>query len=244
MPHIELAGVDVDFPIYNARGRSLKSDIMRRIGGHIEMDDARVVVRALRGLNLSLKPGDRLAVVGHNGAGKSTLLRVLAGVYEPVNGEIRRQGRVSSLLDMTMGMDMELSGSENVVLRGVFMGMSFEEARSKVPEVAEFSELGDFLHLPMRTYSSGMQLRLAFGISTVNQPDIVILDELISVGDAGFQDKALHRIKGLIDNASILVLASHDTGTLRKFCNRAILMRGGECVQEGSVEQVLEHYVE
>jgi len=244
MPHIELAGVDVDFPIYNARGRSLKSDIMRRIGGHIEMDDARVVVRALRGLNLSLKPGDRLAVVGHNGAGKSTLLRVLAGVYEPVNGEIRRQGRVSSLLDMTMGMDMELSGSENVVLRGVFMGMSFEEARSKVAEVAEFSELGDFLHLPMRTYSSGMQLRLAFGISTVNQPDIVILDELISVGDAGFQDKALHRIKGLIDNASILVLASHDTGTLRKFCNRAILMRGGECVQEGSVEQVLEHYVE
>jgi ABC-2 type transport system ATP-binding protein/lipopolysaccharide transport system ATP-binding protein len=240
MTSITLRDVAVDFPIYNARGRSLRSNVLRHVGGHIKgQDDGIVVVEALRDINLDLGPGDRLALVGHNGAGKSTLLRVLAGAYEPTRGRAEIRGKVSSLLDMTMGMDPELSGSENIVLRGIFLGMTFGEVDRLIPSIGEFSGLGGFLNLPMRTYSSGMALRLAFAISTAVQPDILLMDEMISVGDADFADKARERIEQVMENSHILALASHDPAVLRRYCNKAILLKGGEIVSAGSLEDVL-----
>jgi len=242
MPSIRLHHASVDFPIYNARNRSFRHGLLRRVGGRIHRSDGLVRINALRDVTLSLGPGDRLAVLGANGAGKSTLLRVFAGSYEPSLGTADISGSVSSLLDITLGMDFELTGEENVILRGAFVGMSSAEARKRVPEIAEFSELGDYMHLPVRTYSSGMMLRLAFAISTARAPEILLLDEMIGVGDSEFASKTCLRIEQMMDKASILALASHDVSILRRYCNRAILLREGSVVAEGSVAAVLEAY--
>ncbi|RDI58538.1 ABC transporter ATP-binding protein [Microvirga subterranea] len=243
MTSITLRNVGVDFPIYNARGRSLKANVLRRVGGHIDSHDGEIVtVEALRDINLELRSGDRLGLVGHNGAGKSTLLRVLAGAYEPSRGVAQINGTVSSLLDMTMGMDPELTGRENITLRGIFLGMTFQEIAELTPAVEEFTELGGFLELPMRTYSTGMTLRLAFAVSTAVQPDILLLDEMISVGDANFADKAESRMEQVMENSSILVLASHDPAMLKRYCNKAVLMNGGQIVAAGSLGDILEQH--
>jgi ABC-type polysaccharide/polyol phosphate transport system ATPase subunit len=243
MAFIHLQNASVEIPIYNSRGRSLKNVLLRQVGGSVNANDKDIVtVKALRDITLRLDPGDRLALVGHNGAGKSTLLRVFSGAYEPTTGEAEIQGSISSLLDITMGMDSELTGADNIILRGAFVGMSPKEAESRIDEIAEFSEIGPYLSLPMRTYSSGMTLRLAFAISTARAPDILLLDELISVGDAAFKAKAEARIGNLIDSARILVLASHDGETLKRYCNRAVLLNGGSVVAQGSVDEVLERY--
>lgn len=243
MASITLNHAGVDFPIYNARARSFRQDLLRRVGGRIDReDDGLVLVRALRDITLSLQPGDRLAIMGGNGAGKSTLLRVLAGSYEPSSGSARIDGSVSSLLDITLGMDTEMTGLENIVLRGAIVGLSGRQARQCVPEIAEFSELGNFLHLPVRTYSSGMMLRLAFAISTVRCPDILLLDEVIGVGDADFALKASGRIERLMGDASILALASHNPATLKHYCNRAVLLKDGCIFAEGSITSVMATY--
>jgi ABC-2 type transport system ATP-binding protein/lipopolysaccharide transport system ATP-binding protein len=240
---IKLANASVELPIYNAAGRSLRNTIFRRVGGAVGSNDSDVVtVRALSDVTVSVSPGDRLAIMGHNGSGKSTILRVFAGAFEPSSGLAEISGTVSSLLDITMGMDPELTGAENVVLRGVFVGLSIKEARERIPEIEEFSELGGFMNLPLRTYSSGMVLRLAFAVSTVRHSDILLLDELISVGDRSFAARARERIDAMIDNASILALASHDFGTMKQYCNRAILLQSGSLVADGPVDAVIERY--
>lgn len=244
MTAIDLVNVSVDFPIYSAKGRSIRNDLLRRIGGRIREgeESGRLVVRALCNINLSLRPGDRLGLIGPNGSGKSTLLRVMSGVYEPPKGTVRIEGKISSLLDITLGIDPELNGYDNIILRGVVLGMTMAEARAKTPDITEFSELGSFLNLPVRTYSAGMLLRLAFAISTATRPDIVLLDEIISVGDAMFTAKARARIEEFVDSASILVLASHYQDILRSFCNRVAVLRGGEVDQIGPANDVLDRY--
>jgi ABC-2 type transport system ATP-binding protein/lipopolysaccharide transport system ATP-binding protein len=243
MASITLTNATVEIPIYNARGRSFRSNILRRVGGRLEPDNRDVMtVRAINDITLSLKPGDRLALIGHNGAGKSTLLRVFSGAYEPSSGTAEISGTVSSLLEITMGMDPELTGAENIVLRGIFVGLSIDEARRQIPEIAEWSELGEYLALPLRTYSSGMLLRLAFAVSTVRHRDILLLDELIGVGDMNFAAKARQRIEDMMDRADILALASHDTKILKQYCNRAILLRQGSVVADGSVDDIAREY--
>ncbi len=245
MASIELADASVEIPIFNSRGRSLKTTLVRRVGGQVEAGDNDVVsVKALRHVDLSLKPGDRLGLVGHNGAGKSTLLRVFAGSYEPSTGRADIAGTVSSLIDMEMGMDPELTGADNIIQRGVFLGMSLKEARRAIPAIAEFSELGPYLHLPMRTYSSGMRMRLAFATSTTRHPDILLFDEMISFGDAGFAARAKARLDAMMDNAKILVLASHDIASLRSYCNRAVLLEAGSIVAQGTVDEVWARYID
>lgn len=245
MASIELVDASVEIPIYNSRGRSLKTTLLKRVGGQVETSSRDVVtVKALRNINLSLVPGDRIALIGHNGAGKSTLLRVFSGSYEPSSGTADIRGTVSSLIDMMMGMDPELTGADNIVLRGVFVGMSMKEARLAIPEIAEFSELGPYLHLPMRTYSSGMLMRLAFAISTTRFPNILLFDEMISFGDASFALKARKRVEAMLGQASILALASHDLGSLKTYCNRAVMIQQGAIVSEGSVEDVWKVYLE
>ncbi len=245
MASIDLVDASVEIPIFNSRGRSLKTTLIRRVGGQVEADGRDVVsVKALRHLDLSLRPGDRLGLIGHNGAGKSTLLRVFAGSYEPSAGTAEIRGTVSSLIDMEMGMDPELTGADNIIQRGVFLGMSLKEARRAIPNVAEFSELGPYLHLPMRTYSSGMRMRLAFATSTTRHPDILLFDEMISFGDAGFAARAKARLDAMLDSAKILVLASHDVGSLQTYCNRAVLLEAGAIVGEGSVDEVWARYID
>ncbi|SCZ14511.1 lipopolysaccharide transport system ATP-binding protein [Microvirga guangxiensis] len=240
MTSIRLENVHVTYPIYNGRGRSLKTTMFRRVGGSVQAGGRDIInVHALKGIDLQLNAGDRLALIGHNGAGKSTLLRVLSGACEPSDGLAEIQGKVSSLLDLGMGMDPELTGRENIILRGVFLGMTFAQARALVPEIIEFSELGPYVDLPMRTYSSGMMLRLAFGVSTAVRPDIILLDEMISVGDAGFADKAQARMEEMLMQSRILVLASHDPATLKKYCNKAALLREGQIVASGTIEEIL-----
>jgi ABC-2 type transport system ATP-binding protein/lipopolysaccharide transport system ATP-binding protein len=218
----------------------MRSDLLRRVGGRLDTNSRdSVTVKALEGVTLSLRPGDRLALIGHNGAGKSTMLRVLAGAYEPSSGSATIEGKISSLLDLSMGMDFELTGRQNIILRAVFLGMTFAQAEALVSDVAEFSELGSYLDLPMRTYSSGMVLRLAFAVSTAVQPDIILLDEMIAVGDAGFAQKAQERLEAFLARARILVLASHSPNTLRQYCNRGILLREGQVVLDGPLEDVL-----
>ena len=245
MARVDLHQASVQFPIYNARSRSLKSTIARHavgatIGSRTENDI--VVVNALKNITLTLNPGDRVGIIGHNGAGKTTLLRVFSGAYVPTSGSAEVIGEVSALTDISMGMDPEASGHENIIMRAILLGMNYQQARALAPEVEQFTELGEYLDLPVRTYSTGMMLRLAFAVATSVEPEILIMDELIAVGDASFMEKATQRIKTLIAKANIFVLASHDEGTLKRFCNRAIWLNRGELAADGRLDRVLADY--
>lgn len=244
MAQVILNHVTVEFPIYNARGRSFKGELFRQtVGGKIRSEEgSRVSIMALRDINLALGDGDRLGLIGANGAGKSTLLRVIARIYEPPVGRARIDGTVASLTDIMMGMDLEATGYDNVELRGVFLGMTVNEARKKIPDIEAFTELGEYLKLPLRTYSSGMMLRLAFAVTTSVRPDILVMDEMIGAGDASFVAKARARLEAMISSSRILVLASHDMGILSQFCNKAALMKSGQIVGFGPIEDVVAQY--
>jgi len=242
MAHIELQGVGVEFPVYHASTRSLKNRLIGRmsLGGRIGEDAARrVCVKALNGVSLAFDHGDRVALLGANGAGKSTLLRVLAGVYEPIRGRVQREGRVASLFDVGLGLDPESTGYENILLRGIFLGMNRREIRARRDAIADFTELGDYLAMPLRTYSSGMMLRLAFAVSTHVDAEILLMDEWIGAGDAAFTKKAQARLTELVEGAAILVLASHSEELVRRTCNKAVLLKQGTIARVGSVDEVL-----
>lgn len=230
MAYIKATDLTVEFPLYATPNRSLKNTIISSAtGGRIASESGKhSSVIALDKLNFEFKEGDRVGLLGHNGAGKTTLLRTLAGAYEPTSGRLERQGRVVSLIDISMGMDHDATGYENILLRGVTMGMSLKEIRKKTPKIAEFTELGDFLNMPVRTYSSGMKLRLAFAVSTSMQADILIMDEWLSVGDAAFNQKASDRLQGLVDKTGILILATHSKDLSEKICNQSIKMEHGK----------------
>ena len=246
MASIELENVVVSFPVYDQGARSLKKRIISATtGGRIESDSESgkiSVVQALDGVTLSFRHGDRVGLVGHNGAGKTTLLRVLAGIYEPTIGTAEIKGHAAPLFDVALGMDPESTGYENIVLRGLFLGLTHKHIDARVDEIAEFTELGSFLELPIRTYSAGMRMRLAFAVSTSIEPDILLLDEGIGAGDAAFLEKAERRLKEFTDKAAIIVLASHSEGLIRQMCDTAILMEHGKVLRQGKTEEVLEHY--
>jgi lipopolysaccharide transport system ATP-binding protein len=232
MSRIVAENVVVDFPIYGAKSRSLKHRfILAATGGAFAKDAAdRVVVRALDNVSFEWKEGDRVGLIGHNGSGKTTLLRAVAGIYEPVAGRLAVQGHVVSMLSINLGMDPEASGYENIFLRGVTMGMSRKQIEEIVDDVCEFSELGDYMDMPMRTYSSGMAMRLAFAISTSVKADIILMDEWLSVGDAGFTEKANRRLNSMLDQAKILVLASHSREVIQANCSVVLRLEHGKLV--------------
>lgn len=244
MASIQLNQVSLTFPVYSAKGRSLKNSVIAKsTGGYIKTDaDNRILIKALDNISLNLENGDRLGLVGHNGAGKTTLLRVLAGIYEPFIGKVSIQGNVAPFFDISLGMDFESTGYENILLRGLYLGLSKTEIQSKINEIADFTELGSFLDMPLRTYSAGMQARLAFAISTCIEPEILLVDEGIGAGDAAFIDKATRRLDSFIAQAHILVLASHSEALIRRLCNKAILMKHGSMVAIGSVDEVFKEY--
>lgn len=243
MASIVLENVSVSYPIFNARGRSLKGAFLRSVGGKIAADKhAYLVVEALRDVSLRLSAGSRLAIFGPNGSGKSTLLRVLSGIMEPLYGAARIDGRVSALLDLSMGMDREATGYENIMMRAAFLGATLAEARELIPKVEEFSELGQYLALPMSAYSTGMAVRLSFSISTMMTPEILIMDEHVGAADAAFTQKATLRIRELADRAKIVVLATHGVGFAAELCTRAIVMSQGQIAFDGTVSEAASHY--
>jgi ABC-2 type transport system ATP-binding protein/lipopolysaccharide transport system ATP-binding protein len=243
MSSIVLDQVSVVFPIYSAGSRSLKNAMLSATtGGRIGKDSNHLVIQALDEFSWQLNDGDRVALIGHNGAGKTTLLRVLAGIFEPIAGTVRIEGRVTPMFDVSLGIDPESTGYENIILRGLYLGLSRAEIMARRESVAEFTELGPFLNLPVRTYSAGMQARLAFAMATCIEPDILLLDEGIGAGDADFLAKANERLDQFIQKAGILVLASHSVDLVRKLCNKAILMEHGKLVYSGDVAAVLHEY--
>lgn len=232
MARISISDLTIQFAVYGTRARSLKNRIIAQATGGKLMPGAGdvVVVHAIDRLNLEIHDGDRVGLVGRNGSGKSTLLRALSGIYKPTAGAITIEGRVGTLLNPTAGIDMEATGYENIYLRGYLLGMSTREIKSKLDDIAEFSELGDFLTLPMKTYSAGMIARLAFAISTAPDTDILLIDEGIGAGDAEFQKKAEQRIERLFEKTSVVIIASHSEELLARFCNRRIRMERGQIV--------------
>ncbi|MBS0599353.1 MAG: ABC transporter ATP-binding protein [Proteobacteria bacterium] len=243
MVGITLQSVSIDFPVYNSRSRGLINTIFghsRREQNRVEAAGmGNVCVHALHDISLALKPGDRIGLIGRNGAGKTTLLRVLSGVYEPTRGLMAQEGRISSLTDIMLGMDLDASGYDNIVMRGIVMGLDRRAAIALIPEIESFTELGEYLQLPVRTYSQGMLLRLAFAVSTSITPDILLMDEMIGAGDASFVKKAQARINGLIDGVSILVLASHNESILQSFCTTGIMMKRGRIELIAPIDECL-----
>jgi ABC-type polysaccharide/polyol phosphate transport system ATPase subunit len=242
MARVCLQDVSVEFPIYTPHTRALKSSIFTGLGGRLAAHNETVIGRALEDITLDLKDGDRLGLIGHNGAGKTTLLRVISSVYPPVSGKVEVFGRLASYTDMALGMDPEATGWQNIVFRCVFMGLTFAEAKALSPSIAEFSELGPYLDLPVRTYSSGMYLRLAFAITTAVLTDIVVMDEMIGAGDAQFVEKTQQRVGTLLGKARILVLASHSQQIIRDFCTTVAWLENGRIRMFGPAAEILPAY--
>lgn len=244
MPRIELHNASVDFPVYDATSRSLKKRVFSTMVGATiaRRPDGLTIIRGLNRINFELRPGDRLGLIGHNGSGKTTLLRLVAGIFTPTSGNVLIEGHVVSLLNIALGIDPEATGRENILLRGTIMGMSKDEIEERSDEIAEFTGLGEFLDMPLRTYSTGMQLRLAFAVSTCVTPEILIMDEWLSTGDADFHHRANERMQSIVNTSSILVLASHSLSLIKENCTRVIWLEKGQVKMDGLPEDVLQAY--
>ena len=236
-----LRGVTVDLPVHSTGTRSLRRAFVHRgTGGRVGGQGRTLTVRALDDVSLSFADGDRVALVGGNGAGKTTLLRVLAGVYEPTAGRVWRDGRIGSLLDVLLGLDEDDTGRENIVTCALLRGVDPARARARIEEIAAFTELGSYLDMPVRTYSAGMRFRLGFAAWTSFEPDILLVDEWMAVGDRRFLDKAYRRLEAFADGVGIVVLASQDTALLRRVCSTAVLLESGRVRAARPLGEVLE----
>ena len=239
---IELKNVSINIPIYGA-DKSFRSALVKRyVGGNLKHSNNHVSVQALDSINIRLNSGDRLGLIGHNGAGKSTLLSVLAGVYKPEQGTVSYQGKITPLFNLAPGMDTVDTGLENIITIGMFLGMSKQEILAKTESIIEFTELADYIHLPVRTYSAGMVARLTFGIATALEPDILLIDEGIGAGDQSFANKAKQRLEDFYKKINIIVVASHSNDLIRQLCNKAILLEHGKIKAYGTVDEILKIY--
>jgi ABC-type polysaccharide/polyol phosphate transport system ATPase subunit len=242
MARIELDRVGLTFRVKQGRG-SLKELFISRLL-HRKRAPAAMVVNALTDVSLSIGPGERVGIVGHNGAGKSSLLKLLAGVYPPTAGRCHVEGHISSLFDISLGFEVEGTGWENIVYRGYLQGETPRSIRDKIREIAEFTELGEFLNMPVRHYSAGMKVRLAFSIATAVKPEVLLVDEVLSVGDMAFQVKARQRMRDMMARAELIVMVSHDLNSLRTFCQRGIWMDHGKVRLDGPIKDVVQAYAD
>lgn len=244
MSYIICKNVSLAYPIYDMDARSLKRGLVNiAVGGRMTTErQGQFQVRALNEINLHLKQGDRLGLIGHNGAGKSTLLRVLSGVYEPLKGQVLVKGSISSLINIGVGMQPTLTGYENIRLRCLILGLSKKQIEYIINDVEEFTELGHYLSMPIKTYSNGMMLRLGFGLSTAIIPDILLVDEVIGAGDAGFMEKAINRMKNLINQSNIMVISSHNNSIIKQFCNRVLWLEQGHIKMFGDMDLVINEF--
>jgi ABC-type polysaccharide/polyol phosphate transport system ATPase subunit len=236
MARLQLDNVSVEYPIYNASSMSLRNQLVAiSTGGRMAQEAGNIVtVRALDDVTLSLKDGDRIGLLGHNGSGKTTLLRTMAGIFKPTKGRVVVEGHVSAIFGLGAGIDPELSGHENIIRMSMLLGSTLAEAKARIPEIEDFTELGNFLALPVRTFSAGMQTRLTFAVATAAHPEILLVDEVIGAGDAEFQAKARKRMNEFIEKSSVFVLASHSRELIRTFCNKVCTLEHGRLISEGS----------
>lgn len=236
---LRFENVTVQYPIYDSRNMSLRNQLVRiSTGGRIESEAGHIqIVTALRNADFTINEGEAVALIGHNGAGKSTLLRAMAGVYPAAQGKIIRQGRVATLFDLGMGMDQDLSGYENITRMLMLLGLKKKDVPSHLKEIEEFTQLGDFLQLPVRTYSAGMATRLMFAVATSTRPDILLVDEVFGTGDAEFQTNARKRMEELIRSVGIFVFASHNNDLVKQYCKRFFFLEHGN-IREISKDDV------
>ena len=240
MSKIEMKNVNLTFQVW--REKRIK-DVL--IPGSLKFSDFHRdgTVHAIQDMNLCIADGERLAIIGHNGAGKSTFLKMVAGIYPPSSGKLMVEGRISSMFELATGFEMEANGWDNIYLRGLMLGETPERIKSKMVEIADFSELGEFLNMPVKYYSSGMFVRLAFSISTAIQPDILLLDEVVGAGDAAFLQKANQRMHEMIDVSRIMVLVTHSMNSAVEMCNRCIWVERGKILMDGTPEAVTKSYM-
>ena len=239
---INVTSIQLDYPVGALVRSSIKSEIFSLFGAKDRAPNVEFV-RALNNISFSISSGERVGVIGKNGSGKSTLLRAIAGIYPITSGVIEVHGRIQGMFDITLGFEPEATGRENIMYRGLVVGLSPAEVRAKEAEIVEFAAIGSFVDLPVRTYSTGMAVRLAFAISTYMRGDILLLDEMLSAGDAGFVAKAQGRMKSLVDSARIVVLVSHDMAAIRNVCPRTIWLDQARIVMDGTTDEVVEAYL-
>ena len=234
---VKLNGVELSYPVYSIRAHSLRNTIANlAVGGKLLKDGQDIVyVKALDGISFVLESGDRMGIIGHNGAGKTTLLKVLAGIYEPDRGLIQVTGRISSMIDIGLGLDNALTGRENVLSMGRMRGFGTKAVLAKMPEIIDFSELGPYIDLPVKTYSAGMQARLVFAVATTLEPDVLLLDEWIGAGDHAFHEKAKGRMDDFLEKSRCMILASHNFGLIRAVCNKLLVLDGGRQAYFGDI---------
>lgn len=254
---IKLDHLSLDFPLYHGGSRSLKKTLFAKAGKIIakqqrqyqrtgadivENQTHEVVIQALHDINLSIETGERVGLIGHNGAGKSTLLRTITGIYEPYCGKIITRGSIEALLDASAGMNPALSGRENIYLKGKRLGFSKKQITQLEQDVEEFAELKEFLDLPLKIYSSGMAMRLGFGLATATTPNILLLDEWFMAGDSNFQEKAKARLVNIVNNADIVVLATHSLPILQAWCHRIVWLESGKIIADGPTDEIIDRY--
>lgn len=238
---ISLHKVNLHYSSNAYRETSLKSYVIRLLKGHLKTANI-TDIHALRDISFTIHPGERVALIGHNGAGKSTLLKTIAGLYPISSGKVNVQGNVRALFELSLGFEAEATGRENILYRGLLLGNSPKQMRQLQEEIIDFADLGDFIDYPIKTYSAGMQVRLAFAISTMVSGDLLLLDEVLGAGDAAFMQKAKSKINELVNNAEIMLLASHDFASIKQLCNRALVLHKGEILYDGQVGDAIMHY--
>jgi ABC-type polysaccharide/polyol phosphate transport system ATPase subunit len=244
MVSVDFRNVCVDYPIYMLEAQRLRAKLLHSLsfGRYGSNGQVRTVVNALRDVSFSLQSGHRLGIIGMNGAGKTTLLQTAAGILEPARGWCRVEGRISALYNIGLGFDPEASGYENILLRGLFMGLTPREIAEITPDIEAFTELGDFLKLPIRTYSAGMQVRLAFAIATSIKPEVLIMDEWIGAGDERFLQRSKERLQTIVAQSALLLLASHSEALIKSNCDQVILLHHGEVLEYAGVDEVYRSY--
>lgn len=233
MARLSFENVSVRYTVYNSRSQSLRNQLVNiGTGGRLSREARSTVsVTALDNVSFNLVKGDRVGLIGHNGAGKTTMLRTMAGIYRPVSGTVTRQGSTSTIIELGAGMDVELSGYENIIRMGMLLGSSYDDMKRATPSIENFTELGDYLSMPVRTYSTGMTMRLMFAVATANRPEILLIDEMFGTGDASFQARAATRMHELISTASIFVFASHSNTLIKAYCNRVFKLEHGKVLE-------------
>lgn len=236
---VNLNSVELRYPIYSIRAHSLRNTIANMaVGGKLLKDGQDIIyIEALNGISFSLNEGDRLGIIGHNGAGKTTLLKVIAGIYEPDRGVVDVKGRISSMIDIGLGLDTSLTGRENIVTMGRLRGFPTKQILDLIPAITEFSELGSYIDLPVKTYSAGMRARLVFAVGTTLEPDVLLLDEWIGAGDAEFHSRAADRMNEILEQSRVLVLATHNISLIRRVCNKVLVLNAGRQEFYGTVDE-------
>ncbi len=245
MTVINLKNASLDFPVYDKECFSMRGKILSlTMGGIIRKNNKNVrVVRALDNITLSFKEGDRVGLIGHNGAGKTTLLKLMAGIYTQTEGEVYTSCIPTPLFDYSLGMDVDATGYQNIILSGLLRGHTRKEIDKMLPDIIDFSDLGEYISMPLRTYSAGMTTRLGFSISTMLDPEILLIDEVFGAGDKNFFTKARNRMKELLGKAKVLVLATHSSDLMKQFCNKVVVLNKGSIIDQGDIENILPKYM-